>query len=900
MTRFRHRWPISLLLGVALTGGIITLGLPRLSLAQEQETSFTLTLADLGYETVVLRGPNDSVTYNWSLPPHWLPQDGSQLRWNLSYAARTATGAATGALEVRLNGNLLHVENLDQSTVLSLTIPLPPESLRLAEDDSTNSLELTLIVETSCEDALNTTLAVESSSALHVVYGERPLPLDLALYPKPIYHRAAFETFTATLVLPPQPTAAELETLALVAGSLGAQTRHSLPLQASLQDPPPDMAASHHLVLIGTPERLATLVGLELPVPLSQRQANLSSQMPAAVSPAQPFSYTLSVENTYTTTRRFIVQDRLAPLTHLAHCTDCREITPGNVQWETGPLAPGKTASTTIAVRIDETFPLGEPLQHTASLLDHSGQVINVDTLGTVVTLTTTSDVVASPIKAPYFFATAEAGVPETDGLVQLLPSPWNNQRAALVITGLNDAAVLQAARALAAPGNLPGMHGSYAIVQATRPLPALSKPQGYDITLADLDYTDQVLSVRSNSTPVRFDVPRGAELTQDAYLMLHLVHGSVLNAFSSTLEIHFNNVPIQSISLQADNASDSWVKIPLPTQRVGPGTNQFNLTVLGAWPRCMDDAERDRYWVTLYSDSYIHLLYDVQPGQDDRDLIDYPRFLMGPSGLQDTVVLLSDLVFPETVQALTSWFSYLGSVLPGGYIDPRVDLEYNPEPEKWLDYHLVIWGRPTDNPYISLVNDQLPQPFIPGRDQILPQVGPVAYRLPPSYNLGLIQLLAVPWNQSRTLLLVSGTTDTGLQWAWDALADRTLARQMSGNLVALVNAQQVHATDTRIQTEDATPAASLLPTPLLTPDATLFPPTPTFSQSETPTPTLVPSLSPPTSGGLPFRTPTPILPAHPETAPIHRTPRWIYGLLSASLLVAFVGLGVLFWQRRA
>jgi hypothetical protein len=74
----------------------------------------------------------------------------------------------------------------------------------------------------------------------------------------------------------------------------------------------------------------------------------------------------------------------------------------------------------------------------------------------------------------------------------------------------------------------------------------------------------------------------------------------------------------------------------------------------------------------------------------------------------------------------------------------------------------------------------------------------PVAYRLPAGTDIGYLELLPSPWNESRTILAVLGSTPTGLQWSARALVDPALRSQLAGNF-AVVNDLQVLSADTRL-----------------------------------------------------------------------------------------------------
>jgi hypothetical protein len=220
------------------------------------------------------------------------------------------------------------------------------------------------------------------------------------------------------------------------------------------------------------------------------------------------------------------------------------------------------------------------------------------------------------------------------------------------------------------------------------------------------------------------------------------------------------------------------------------------------------------------------------------------------------------------------------------------VALSSQATPDQWRNYHLVVLGRPTRNPYIMLVNNELPQPFIPGRDEIRQQVDTIIYRLPPGYDLGYIQLLPVPWDEARAMLVVSGTTDAGLRWAMRALTDGRLVRRLDGNLAVLVQEEEMRTTDTRQSTSET----GVDPTPVfaLTPEATVTPPPTAAVTATMPGSPITPTIT----SGPGASTFPPI--GEEVRGPDHRRLSWMIPLLGLGILVVIISVGIAVWQSRS
>jgi hypothetical protein len=98
--------------------------------------------------------------------------------------------------------------------------------------------------------------------------------------------------------------------------------------------------------------------------------------------------------------------------------------------------------------------------------------------------------------------------------------------------------------------------------------------------------------------------------------------------------------------------------------------------------------------------------------------------------------------------------------------LNPQADLS------TFANQHIVLIGNPSTNAQIAKLNDALPQPFVAGEDTLKQQAGGVIYRTPQGTSIGLVEVLSAPWNPGRGITLITGTTDEGVRWALDKVAD--------------------------------------------------------------------------------------------------------------------------------
>ncbi len=865
---------------------------------------FDITLAKLGYNDRVLYSPVGTTEYYFSLPVNWVPAQGGYVDLNLQYqvSTRVTNVVGSGNVEILLNRNLLKTYYFNGSGVAQLHLEIPPEYILTGDNPSLNRLQINFVDATECEDLIESTLIVKNTSLIHLAYTARPMVIDLAQFPKPLYYQQSFFPQQARFVLPAAASAGDLQAAASIAARLGKLTAGDLPLQFSTAaEIPPAALQSEHLIAVGRPEDNELIRNLDLPLPLGERQYQLSSEMPSAVTTKQEFTVVLKVKNTLTAPASLEVEDRWPVGANIMGCADqCIQLSPNVLEWKIASLAPGQEVSQSVRVQLDpNVFELGDVAVHTASLRDNTGKVLNVDTLSAGVSLEEGSQKVASPEKGRYFFVNGSLGVPESDGVIQEMQSPWGDRQTVLVVTGLSEEAVHKAGVGLGSDTILKGAFGTYAVVQATTPLTSTTQgAEVSDITLEQLGNTDEMLSVFYDQKDYPFSIPRGWQLTEDTLLGLHFAHGAALNTMEASLEIYLNDTPVYSIKLNETNVENTWNSVPLPQRLFRSGNNTLSFVLSGVFDRCMNEKFARGMWVTIFKDSFLHLPHLTGP--TDFSLADYPAPFSDSYGLAQVAFLLPEKSSFAETEAMLRLAYVMGSAAGSNSFMPEVRVGGEPDEQSLRDKQLIAIGLPTQNRYIAAANATLPLSFIPGSDEIRQTIGNVIYQLPPGLSVGLIQLLSSPWDANQAMLAITGTTAEGIQWASDALINANLADQMNGNLVIGLRPGEINSIDTRKAT--AVPGAGDLLgmlTNLTTPQpGTTHTPVPTSVPVPTATPTAVAiaESAPPAVSALPVAQGQ----SYVSLPVFGRQPAWLLLILVASILVVAVAIVIYMRQTRS
>ncbi len=227
-----------------------------------------LTLKQLGYDSSQLNAQNNEDIFRFDLPGNFqITPTGNYFNLVTSHVQKTPD--QTGSLQVSVNNRPLSVLTLTAQNATSNTvrIDLPDRLLQTGR----TSIALNLDTGDSCAEAgSNMDVLVDETSALSFSYEQKPYPTNLALYPFPFTENTLL-TIPTTIVLPDQPTSADLSAAATVAAGLGRWSGGAIELTAvQASQLSPEVRSNSHLIVIGQPDNNPLLENLKLPLAIDQ------------------------------------------------------------------------------------------------------------------------------------------------------------------------------------------------------------------------------------------------------------------------------------------------------------------------------------------------------------------------------------------------------------------------------------------------------------------------------------------------------------------------------------------------------------------------------------------------------------------------------------------------------
>ena len=386
----------------------------------------------------------------------------------------------------------------------------------------------------------------------------------------------------------------------------------------------------------------------------------------------------------------------------------------------------------------------------------------------------------------------------ETDGVIQMAASPWNESKTALFIGGNSTDAVTKAAQAISSGRILTYENPALAYVADVQLL-SRSLPVVEDFTLQGLGYKTETLSgIGLNSVQYLFNVSKEQLNSQESTINLLYYHSGLLDYGLSSFSVELNNQVIASSAFSKESEQLTTLPIKIPPGMLRFGENRLTISArLFAITSC-DTTGFSNPWLTISDQSNFHLPANTDPNAASPWLLDlkfYPDLFTTNSDLGDVAFVLPK-ANPSTWKIAGQVAYQLGRA--ANPIISNLEAAYADEvPQPVLaEKSLIVIGRASTVPFLSQINGQLPAPFDLENDTASESNMQVVYRIPSGMSVGYLQLMSSPFNIEKQILVLAGNSEEGLLMAGNALLVTELRNQLTG-VFAVTNGTQVATANT-------------------------------------------------------------------------------------------------------
>ena len=299
--------------------------------------------------------------------------------------------------------------------------------------------------------------------------------------------------------------------------------------------------------------------------------------------------------------------------------------------------------------------------------------------------------------------------------------------------------------------------------------------------TLEDLGYLDRtVRGIGIGNLIYKIYIPYHVDPTS-ASLALQIAHSPGLDDETSSIAVNLNGYTVASILPAAKNSRLEPIRVDLPTKRFRPGINYIRVSFDMHLPYSSCEKALETVWATLFNSSTLQLTY--------RDRTSLPTLKDFPAPFNEdpgVTFIIPDNINTATLEKISRLtFSFGASSLYTSH-PPKVitAVQFTSSKEKDGNYFLI--GLPSENSAIRDINEYLPQPFQQGSDQLQQGYGVFLSNSNSNAGFGLVQITPSPWKGEGTILVLTGTSSQGVDWAWNSILNREVRNRYSGNIMVV------------------------------------------------------------------------------------------------------------------
>jgi len=273
--RFLHTLLAVVFVSVLLISNVIPVNALASRWQEVNPDGNVFSFSQLSYTERIMLSPYDTMQVSFGLPATWALTDQSSITLRLNFASNRAglpnDGTFPGGtLRVSFNGVILRTILLSKSGDFVETLPISAEALQPVSADGRHRISFIFDARFSCDDrTISSSLVISDSSTIDLKHQTVALQPDLTIFPRPLYQPGSILPSQTVIVVPDDPSEAEMRAALLISAGLGALTNGNMQYRmlpvaqlSAIQSTPADF------ILVGMPGTLPLLQQIALPYPV--------------------------------------------------------------------------------------------------------------------------------------------------------------------------------------------------------------------------------------------------------------------------------------------------------------------------------------------------------------------------------------------------------------------------------------------------------------------------------------------------------------------------------------------------------------------------------------------------------------------------------------------------------
>lgn len=350
--------------------------------------------------------------------------------------------------------------------------------------------------------------------------------------------------------------------------------------------------------------------------------------------------------------------------------------------------------------------------------------------------------------------------IDDKTGVIMMVTSPWNNEKAALIVTGNNDVSLSQSAQVLRDPNFKQSvLYNKYILVkESTRKSPV--NIDWNNTTVKELGYKNQVV-YGSGDNSIKYVIDLPANMTPEGmdFTLDFAVSPLLSSRNSSFISLVANGFPVTGIRIGAGTDQKETWKFHIGQENLLPGKNILNF-IFNLKFYNMDCAPNDMTmaWATIYDSSQLSV--QLEPNRREITFADFNSFSQDVSVLlpKGSSIFTAQQLINLTLDMAVNLFNI--NTIQIYYDDTSIN-------DTCKDQNLIYIGNINDNKDLVSVLNHFPFSFFNDRLVIKQKLIPLIH---PSDEVpvGIIQLTSIPSMQNKLVLFITGRDIQGYKDAID------------------------------------------------------------------------------------------------------------------------------------
>ncbi|HAX72380.1 MAG TPA: hypothetical protein DCY20_02520 [Firmicutes bacterium] len=369
-----------------------------------------------------------------------------------------------------------------------------------------------------------------------------------------------------------------------------------------------------------------------------------------------------------------------------------------------------------------------------------------------------------------------------TECLIKIVDSPFTEGKKLLLLISNNEDLLINAAKLMGSNDYVQHLkQSSIMINQQTPVLDTLTSTTSNNMTFKELGYENiYVKGPFTQEVNIDLYTPKSKVVLSGSKLTLNLKYADNLDFNRSLVTVYVNDIPVGSQQLKQENHEQDTLEIELPDELLNKTYYQikivFNLELLDL--QCVT-RDMDTPWAYITSDSMLSFVYGEQ---NDLYFSNYPYPFIQDNMFNDLTVVIPSELSVTGLSELSNMMVYMGRDLLYNTGDLNV-VTHSEFDSSMQNNNLFIYGTAANNSVIQSLNNHLNIKYNSdfsklGNEELVKFFDEVGD------SIGTLQLIASPYNQDKSAIVVTSPSETQLSLSTKYLSDLSLGKSLVGDTI--------------------------------------------------------------------------------------------------------------------